>query len=514
MKKPGINIKMPKINIKAFDRFKKNKNKPQDNDGLDILTEAKEPFSLSGFFETHVMERARQVKRIMDQKGILFFLFSPFQARARLIAELFILLIGVLFGVIPRAGTLVNALQDQAYASEIAGLGPRAVGSITLTPAASSNYKKMHMIAFVVEGKNLPSDSSKYEVHLARSYGASDWADVTYSWTMYPVDDMKRILLVAIDQSKQKSGYGAFDLYVQLAGDEVESYMKVPFEITLSVAQDTTDLYNKTGIHLSALTGAVCGTGQIAKKQAEFEEALAKYQVAVEQAEAMPVDISVSPARDELENYCLANRVYRGLDDYSTTEDILSMEKVEAAPDISYDVAVTSGGIEYDKEFVSQLKGAGGYSDEDAIIFTAFESVDTAKDAVIAAMNNVNTEAMSWYDRITECKLVLNQTIQYGSFPFHARCTNTIEEDINFIDGEITEPAAEDSGGLSGTMAGDETYEKPEPSGDAGKTENPSGNENAGTDAEKEDNPEDSKKKYPPATAMDSNMTGDPADSK
>lgn len=453
-------VNEPKAGL--LDKFKKQKS--ADDDGLDILTEAKEPFSLQNFFETHIVERARRAKNILRDKGILFFLFSPFQARARLIAQLLILCIGVMFGVIPRASSLVNELQNQAYASEIAGLSSKTVGSITITPAASSNYKKLHMIAFVVEGKNLPSDANKYEVHLARSYGASDWEDVTYSWTMYPVTDTKRILLVSIDQSKQASGYGAFDLYIQLAGDDVSEYAKTPFEITLSTAQETTGLYDKTGIHLSELTEAICGTGKIAEKQAEFEEAIAKYQVALEQAEAMPVDIKVSPTKEELETYCLANRVYRTLDDYSTTEDILSMDPVSSVENVEYDVVLTSSGIEYDSAFVSQLTNDGGYSDEDAIIFDAFENVDEAKKAVTAAMDNVNTAAVSWYSTLASYKLILNQTIQPNTFPLSARCTNTIEDAINFIEHEVEDPGNTDPGGLSGTMTGDDPYNKQEPS--------------------------------------------------
>lgn len=458
--KPSKDEKAPK---KFTNPFKKNA--PEQDDGMDILTDVKEPFSFSGFFETHVVERAKRFKTLLADKGILFFLLSPFQARGRLIAELLILCIGVMFGVIPRASSLVGALQDQAYASEISGLSAKTVGSITLTPAASSNYKGVHMIAFVVEGKNLPSDPAKYEVHLARSYGASDWADVTYSWTMYPVTDTKRILLISIDQTKQASGYGAFKLYIQLEGEEVKDYMREPFEITLSRAQETRDLYDKNGIHLSALTEAICGTGEIAKKQADFEEALEKYRVAVEQAEKMPVDIRVTPTPDKLETYCLANRLYRALDDYSTTEDILSIEAVDEIPKLEYDLVLTSGGIDYDSDLVSELTNNGSYSEEEKLILDAFERVETAEKAVLAAMTNVNTAARSWYSTLQSYKLILNQTIKTKSFPLYAKCTATIDDPIEFVDAE-PDDSDDEEGGLHGTMTGDEDYTKPLPSGD------------------------------------------------
>lgn len=523
-----------------LDRFRKKQNASAEEDGLDILTDVKEPFSVQNFFEIHVVERARRIKNTLQERGILFFLFSPFQARNRLIAQLFILFIGVMFGVVPRASSLVNALQNQAYVSEIAGLSSKTVGSITITPAAASNYQKLHMLAFVVEGKNLPSDASKYEVHLARSYGASDWSDVTYSWMIYPVTDTRRILLVAVDQSKQASGYGAFNLYIQLSGEEVADYAKTPFEITLSTAQETTDLYNKTGVHLSALTKAICGSGEIAEKQAEFEEALAKYQVAVEQAEAMPVDIHVAPTRDDLETFCLANRIYRTLDDDSTTEDITDMEQVDDLPQIDYDVVITSEGIEYDREFVDGLKESGDYSDADAIVFDAFESVDEAKKDVVGAMESVNSAAMSWYSTLTSYKLILNQTIESDTFPLYARCNNTIDEAISFIDKEASKPDEKEPGGLSGTMTGDDPDVKPTPSDVDEKpeevteevTEEPSEEvteEPTEEESEEEQKPEDEEISETPATSDDTKtetdsavsegtatapVSGDPADSK
>lgn len=406
-----------------------------DDGGLDIIMDAKEPFSMRGFFEEQVVERAKRFRQLLSDRGILFFLTSPFQARSRLIAQMLILCIGVMFGVVPRASSMITELQDQAYASEIAGLTRKSVGSLSITPVASSNYKKLHMLAFVVEGRNLPSDASKYEVHLARGYGASDWADVYYSWAVYPANDTQRILLVAIDQSGQASGYGAFQLYIQLAGDEVPAYAKAPFEVTLSTAQDTTGLYDKNGVHLSALTEAICGRGGISARQAEFEEALAVYQTVLEQAEGMPVPITVSPTAGELSDWCLANRIYRTLTDSSDTEDIIGMAQAGSTGSIAYDAVLTSDGIRYDAGFVKELRESGAYSDEDGLIFSAFDKVDNAKKAVTAAMDNVNAAAAAWYDKLSSYKLVLNRPVDPSTFTVRARCKDTIDGPIAFVGG-------------------------------------------------------------------------------
>lgn len=413
--------------------LKKKKQNQNEEYGFDIVTDIKEPFSFSNFFETQVLERAKRFKAVLADKGILFFLTSPFQARSRLIAEMLVLCVGIAFGVIPRASSMVSELQDHAYASEIAGLEKKSIGSLTITPAASSNYKKMHLLAFIIDGESLPSNPSRYEIHLARGYGASDWNDVTYSWNILPVNDEQRILLMAIDQTKQASGYGAFELFIQLEGEEIEDYAKTPFEVTLSPAQETSKLYDKNGIHLSALTEAVCGAGNISEKQDEFKKTLEEYRIALEQMEAMPIDLTVSPTTDELEAFCLSNRIYRSLTDTSTTNDITNISPVDTVSEFDTDVILTSSGIQYGEEFIKKLEESGNLSDEDNILLEAFETMDNAKTSVISAMTNVNSAAINWYQVLENCKLVLNQMVDIKSFPYTARCTDTINDKIQYI---------------------------------------------------------------------------------
>lgn len=415
---------------KLTDRFKKNK---EEEDGFDIVNDIKEPFSLSNFFETQVIDRARRFREVLADKGILFFLTSPFQARSRLVAQMAVLCIGILFGVIPRTSSMITETQNKAYTSEIANLKEKNVGSLTIIPGASSYYKRVHMLAFVIEGKTLPSTASGYEVYMGSSYGASDWSDVTYSWNVLPVDDEKRILLVGIDQTNQASGYGAFELSIQLAGEELEDYEKDPYEIVISTAQETGKLYDKNGIHLSALSEAVCGTGEIAAKQEAFEAALSEYRIALEQTEAMPIDLTVSPTAEELEAKCLTNRLYRSLTDTSTTSDITGLEPVDAITEFEVPTVLTSEGIEYGSEFINEISDSGFMSDQDTVLFNAFTTVDNAKTSVISAMNSVNSAALSWYNKLKECIMVLNQEVTYEMFPYTARCTSVIGDEIEYV---------------------------------------------------------------------------------
>lgn len=464
--------KEPKEKKPGFaDRFMK-KQDPEE-DGFDMMTELKEPFSLQGFFEQHVVERFRRAKTILQEKGVLFFLTSPFQARGRMVALLTAIVAGLLLGVVPKASMLINATRDKAYASEIYGLEDKLVGSIQLHPAASSNYKRMHMLAFIVTGKNLPSDAQSYEVRLAQGTGASDWDKLTYSWSMYPVDDDRRILLVAIDQSKQPSGVGMFRLFIQLKDEDLKSYAKTPYEITLSSAQETTALYDRTGIHLSALSEAVCGKGEIEKKQKDFEDALEKYRMAVEQAEKMPIeDIVVSPSADDLEGYCLKNRLYRALKDDSNTEDILDIDPA-TKPVLEIGTVIECGGTYggvYDDAFIAELSAntdeegnPADLSDEEIKIFQEWQHIDEAKKSVLAAMDGVNTAAEVWYETLASFRLILNQTVMVNSFPLYARITADIEDDIDFIDGSPEDPSGSEEPGVHGSYSGDEEPVETEP---------------------------------------------------
>ena len=413
----------------------KKKNKEE---GLDLISEAKEPFSFSHFFKNQLGGKIRYMKNILKEKGVLFFLFSPFQARPRLIAQMFLLAAGILFGVVPRATSLVGAVQDMAYESELSGLTARTAGDLTVTPAASSYYDRKHVLAFVLSGKNLPSDVSRYDVQFARSYGASDWADVSCTYDLFPVDNDRRILLVCLDQTTQASGYGAFRLLVTLDGEELKDYEleNAAFEVVISTAQETTDLYNAGGVHLSALTEAVLGTGRISEAESSLTKALSEYQIAAEQAESFDYGITVSPSAEDLETYCLQHRLYRELTDASTVDDLTDIREA-VRPELSVPLVLTSGGIAYDGDWMEEHIEADGVSvtEEERAIAREFEHLTEALDGVISAMDAVNVEAETWYNILKDYALVLGRTVQVTDFKGSAgtqavlSLTGTGEED-------------------------------------------------------------------------------------
>lgn len=438
----------------------------KEKDDLGLITEAREPFSLSNFFRVQAAGKFRHMKRILKEKGVLFFLFSPFQARSRLVVQLFLLAAGILFGIIPRATSMVSAVQDMAYQSEVHGLTQKRVGDLTITPAASSHYERRHLLAFVLSGKNLPSSVSRYDVRLARSYGASDWGDVTYSYNLFPVDNDRRILLVCLDQTEQASGYGAFRLLVSLSGEEdLEDYAveSSSFEIVISTAQETSGLYDRDGIHLSALTEAICGNGGIEEAESALQDALDAYQIALEQAEAMPIGITVTPTTEDLETYCLRNHMYRTLEDDSTVADLAGIREA-VSPELSYNVVLTSGGIPYDEVWMEEHEDAQMTSDESRIA-EEFDHVNEAKDAVISAMEAVNAEAAEWYNTLKTYEIVLTQTPELSDFPVTAPCMDSlfaapVDEETSDVPEDGTEST---SGGMPEGTEEDVSEETSEP---------------------------------------------------
>ena len=202
--------------------------KKEDDAGLDVISEIKEPFSFANFFEEHVVERYKKIKTFLEEKGILFFLLSPFQQRNRLIVELIVIVFGVLVGVVPRSMNLIQEAKERNAASEMAALIEKntqfTVESILVRPLASSHYEKQHLLAFYIDsanGSSVPSKADRYQVELSPARGVTDAENVRYSYEVLPVSENGRLLLVYTDHRKQNDMTGIYNLTIQAAADDI-----------------------------------------------------------------------------------------------------------------------------------------------------------------------------------------------------------------------------------------------------------------------------------------------------
>lgn len=427
-------------------------------DGLDVLTDIKEPFSFANFFEEHVVERVKKIKRFLEEKGILFFLLSPFQQRNRLIVQLVIIVIGLLAGVIPRSMNLVEQAKERNAASEMAALIDKdtqiTYGSINVRPIASSQYEKQHLLAFLVtpgSGGTVPSTADHFDVRLSAARGVSDGEHVQYAYEVVPVSEDARLLLVYADNRKQNDETGIYNLTVELPDDNLSLEQKTPMEVVLSNTQKTTELFGKDGVNLSSLTKAVLNDPNtpVMKAWEAFDTALSDYEMETERIASLPLDLSAVPTAEELTAYTKEETWYPLLTDTSTTKDIVSMEEVlsdgsaESLP--SYEAEIVWKGKSYTAEYFEMLgkelpaedtpdvtaadeseeapaseessPSKPLLSEEEEVIARELALLQDAADDVLNALTQANNACQTKYQTLKSYKLMLNQSVDVHAFP-------------------------------------------------------------------------------------------------
>ena len=437
----------------AFGRKKKN-----EEDGLDVLEELKEPFSFSTFFEEQVVERFRKLKKFLEEKGILFFLLSPFQQRNRLILELALIVTGVMIGIVPRGASLIQDARERNAASELAALledeAQFTSGRIQIRPLMSSQYGKEHLLAFLISGSGdgvVPSTANRYSVHLNPARGVTDPEHVTYSYQVLPISEDQRLFLLHTDHTKQEDTTGIYNLTIQATADDLEPEEIPTIEIVLSNTQETTGLYGKDGVNLSVLSDAVLNSTDtpIADAQDALAVALDDYQMEVERIESLPGGLTPQPTFEELTEWADTQLVYPDLTDTSTTSDIEGLEEVEEIPSPVYAAGITYDGTLYqDEDLVRQMEEAKKqaeaegdgeeaeaavtpgdvsqvteaeeapeYTREEEDVLEQLTSLQSAVDDVIRAITDVNSACMNRYDMLDGLRFTLNQEVDVSGFP-------------------------------------------------------------------------------------------------
>ncbi len=410
--------------------------KKQEEAGMDIIAEVKEPFTFARFYEEHIVGRIKKAKKFLDEKGILFFFLSPFQQRNRLIGELCLIIIGVLLGVVPRTQTLLNQLRERNASAEMTALIESGEvirsGSISLTPLASSQYNKEHLLAFYVDGKDAPSTAERYKVELTASSGTTV-TNIQYKWAVVPFSEEGRILLIYTNNQKDSVGSGLYGLRVSVAKENLNDADIPRMDIVLSNSQKTTLLYGKNGIDLSVLTDALIGTGKnqpIAKAETQLQESLDAYQLELERIGGLPLNVTPAPPLSTLKDYVAMNRLYNGITDTSTTKDvtyILSVSDEERNPELSFPVAISYNGVVYNQDLLDSNAAANEEaaktgapiwtpSEEESIVIENLNALQEKADAVLDAIQSLNAASITKYDSLKGAELTLNQALDASNF--------------------------------------------------------------------------------------------------
>lgn len=302
--------------------FKK-KNKDED---LSIVDDYHEAFTWSGFWDEQVMGRIKKIHDFLQEHGILFFLMSPFQYKNRLIVKIILIIFGVLAGIVPRSIQMLNETKARNAASELAQTQGMSTDTITVTPLASSQYRKQHLLVFNIGGQTsdgVPSTANGFNVRLSEDRGVDDGDKVRYKYSILPVDDSNRLLVMYVDNRKQNDLTGIYDLRVSVKG---MGKMDNPMEIILSNTQKTHALFNENGVDLAPISEKILKedgaeqTSTIHAAQRQLSKALDVYKINAQRLMAGEMD--PVPSYDKLKSWCDSVLVMTNLTDKSTVADL------------------------------------------------------------------------------------------------------------------------------------------------------------------------------------------------
>lgn len=398
--------------------------KKKENDDISIIDDVKEPFSWSVFWDEKIVGKWKAFRKFLDEKGILFFLMSPFQYRNRLITKLIIIFLGVLLGVVPRSINLIDAAKERNAANEMATIMDKtfSTGSIMIKPLASGHYEKTHVLVFNISGHTkdgVPSTTSGFKVDLMALRGVVDEANVRYRYKVVPVDIENRLMIVYVDHSKQNDKTGIFGLDIHVKG---ESPMPTPMEVVLSDSQDETDIFKDGVINLSSLSnqiGIAPKEAPIKDAEAELKEAVDVYRINEERLKESSIVASVSTR--QVEEYIEANSIFSTLRDNTTTKEAVELpfENI-TLPELS--VTLTIGGTVYDEETLKG-NGVGDESPQEANVTDpnlelARKEYQIVRDQLNTIVNNVsllNNARTTKYNALLGMSNVLNSDVDIDS---------------------------------------------------------------------------------------------------
>lgn len=304
-------------------RLFKKKNKDED---LSIVDDYHEAFTWSGFWDEQVMGRIKKIHDFLQEHGILFFLMSPFQYKNRLIVKIILIIFGVLAGIVPRSIQMLNETKARNAASELAQTQGMSTDTVTVTPLASSQYRKQHLLVFNIGGQTsdgVPSTANGFNVRLSEDRGVDDGDKVRYKYSILPVDDSNRLLVMYVDNRKQNDLTGVYDLRVWVKG---MGKMDNPMEIILSNTQKTHALFNENGVDLAPISEKILKedgseqTSTISKAQRQLSKALDVYKINAQRL--MAEEMEPIPSYDKLKSWCDSVLVMTNLTDKSTVADL------------------------------------------------------------------------------------------------------------------------------------------------------------------------------------------------
>lgn len=423
-----------KKNNRKPSRKERRRNKKDEEMDLSIVSDMKEPFTWANFWDEQIVGRIKAIRTFLDEKGILFFLTSPFQYRNRLILKLVIVVMGVLLGVVPKTISLINQTKARNAASEMTSIMKSmfTANKITVTPLASGQYQKKHVLVFKIAGDiddGVPSTTSGYTVSLASSRGVTDAEHISYKYKVIPVSNDTRLLVMYIDNSKQDDETGIFNVDVHIKGSDK---MDPPMEVVLSNTQKTTSLFTDGEIHLSALSAALSNNGNsentpIKDAEDKLNEALSIYSEYEKglNDQNYAIKPTAKDLRDFIENgeveYVDAKGVAKkspvlvmtNITDKSTTKDIIDLNgEIPTLPTLK-STFIVKGDDGTKQEFTDE--NATDDLEPNSPQATELPALSKRVQSVLSAATNLNSARQTKYQALKELSRTLNKPLDIDS---------------------------------------------------------------------------------------------------
>ena len=371
------------------------------------VVDFKEPFSWAQWFDDYIRSPYKSVKKMLDERGILFALRSPFQYRNRLLLKLVIIVVCIVVGVIPQAARLINDTRARNAQSEIAAIAEKQYSAegITLIPLMSGMYENQHVIVFDIKGETsqgIPSTDDGFDIRFGPVRGVIDEQNVTYRTKIIPVSESSRLLVLYTDNRKQNDNTGIFGVNVGVKGG---SPMRGVAEVTLSNTQTQTPLFDEHGIHLDVLSSKLVPgrSNAIATADDDLKRALAVYQTNENRLKA--IGVTIAPTSEELTNWVESNKQLSSVMDDSTTQIV--GDRVDSIPKIEPlkpTITLPSGKTVATNDSNNLKDGTKSYASDGTSVQSRLSDV-TSK---LQALNNVR---LKYYQSLTDASRALNQTI-------------------------------------------------------------------------------------------------------
>ena len=397
---------------------------------LSIVSDVKEPFSLDVFIEDQILGRWKNFRRFLDERGILFFLTSPFQFRNRMITLLIGLIIMTLVGFIPRSIELAKASNARDAEQALSEIQDKIFsnGSIGIDPLSSSHHEREHVLAFLITGSaedGVSSVADNYVVKLEPFSGVVDGEHVFYRYRLVPIDSNRRLLLLHVDMTKQNDTSGNFSLTVYQKAEEKGMYV-TSMRVVLSETQKTSDLFDDSGIHLEALSKYLVQTNAketpIKDAKALMKEKIKVYDTMVTEIES--TGATVSPSVEELTSKLDAGLGLTSLTDDSKTSSVVGLDPTIPAmetiiPSITINGATYSstGGNAIPTDENGQPLNTPQETNPDKVYAdNQLPTLTRVISDATSAVSTLNTHRTSKYNQLLTLQRALSTTVDVDTF--------------------------------------------------------------------------------------------------